>query len=81
MNSQHSKYLVYSLDVTIGGEILIGEPETQKLVDILMWLDDEIGTDAKYKIPQLEPGETYLFSEGQHGPFETREIHFVKLKD
>ena len=79
----NSKYLVYSLDNHIGlGEVSGGElPEVQTLSDILMWLSDDIDKETLETIPKLKPGETYIFREGQHGNFESREIHFIKLKD
>lgn len=81
MNGPNSKYLVYSLDVLSSGETCAGEAEIQTLADILMWLSDDIDDDAKSKIAEVKPGETFIFTEGQHGNFQTRQIRFMKLWD
>lgn len=78
----NSEYLVFSLDNHISGEVSGGEfPEIQTLADILMWFSDDIDKETLAIIPKLKPGEIHIFIEGQHGNFDSREIHFVKLKD
>lgn len=78
------KYLVYSLDNHISGDVMRPElPEVQTLADILMWLSDDINLTKETMsiVKGLQPGETHVFVEGQHGNFESMEIHFIKLKD
>ena len=76
------KYLVYSIDVDLSGKISIErEPENSHLDEILMWLSDDFDDDTKLILPKMKPGETHVLREGQHGNFESREIHFIKLKD
>ena len=81
MNNPDSKYRVYSVDILKDGNRIHGEVDDSTLEDILMWLSDDVDDDTKSKLPTMEPGETCIFIEGEHGNFESREIHFIKLRD
>ena len=81
MNNPSSKYIVYSVDILKNGNQLSGEVDETTLEEIMVWLSDDVDDDTKYVLQRMEPGETLVFIEGEHGNFESREIHFIRLKD